>query len=309
MPERTLQRNLYIQNKITIINSPNFELDPGGRDLFENTTEMQNFVDANFVAFVNIDGNKEILIQCLRELNFVKNTIKDIANNFFFIKSTLINFYEKEVQKLFFSNIAKENYLTQVNNVLRQLSLAPELASMYRFVKNDTEKLLSKQFDFLKTNGFPTNLNYLNSGVMIANQGDSSQFFFLARAIQAGYNCSNVDVRSSKYDAIIDMGGDLKRIQIKGVSGNSVSFLGRDRGGQGIDHTHVRNRGGWITSDDCDFYVAVDRFVGICYIIPISFIEGRRANNTPSVNLNDLQAFKEMWSNFDTEIPGPTRNV
>jgi hypothetical protein len=95
---------------------------------------------------------------------------------------------------------------------------------------------------------------------MTANAGDSAEFIFVARAILAGFNCSSVDVRSSRYDAIIDYNKKLLRVQIKGIStGNSISFKDRDRGGQGIDHTHERNLGQRITSVDCDIYVAVDK--------------------------------------------------
>ncbi len=110
------------------------------------------------------------------------------------------------------------------------------------------------------TNGFSTNINQLESGVMTANAGDSAEFIFVARAILAGFNCSSVDVKSSRYDAIIDFNNKLLRVQIKGISSeNSISFKDRDRGGQGIDHKHERNIGKRITLKDCDIYVAVDK--------------------------------------------------
>lgn len=157
--------------------------------------------------------------------------------------------------------------------------------------------ILTKQFDFISTNGFVTNILNINSGVMTANAGDSAQFLFLARAILAGYNCSNVDVRSSRYDAVIDYKGKLLRIQIKGVSTNSVSFKDRDRGGQGIDHKHERNIGKRITSKDCDIYVAVDKQVGYCYIIPMKDkIDPLPENQIKSIKLYELIEFKENWS-------------
>lgn len=119
---------------------------------------------------------------------------------------------------------------------------------------------------------------------------------FVARAILAGFNASNVDVRSSRYDAIVDFDDMLLRIQIKGISnGEIISFKDRDRGGQGIDHTHERNRGKRITKADCDIYVAVDKQVGICYLIPMSFADTLSDDECNKVRLEQVQNFKENW--------------
>jgi len=130
---------------------------------------------------------------------------------------------------------------------------------------------------------------------MTANAGDSAQFLFLARAILAGFNCSNVDVRPSKYNAVIDFNNILLRIQIKGASGSSISFKDRDRGGQGIDYQHARNRGQRITAEHCDIYAAVDKQVGICYAIPMSYVETIPDNEIIRVSLASLDRFKENW--------------
>lgn len=121
-------------------------------------------------------------------------------------------------------------------------------------------------------------------------------FFFLARAILAGFNASNVDVRSSRYDVIVDFENMLLRIQVKGIStGNIISFKDRDRGGQGIDYTHERNRGKRITQKDCDIYVAVDKQVGFCYIIPMIYADKLSDEECKKVKLKDVQMYKENW--------------
>ena len=146
------------------------------------------------------------------------------------------------------------------------------------------------------TNGFPVNINNIESGVMTSNAGDSTEFIFVARAILAGFNCSSVDVRSSRYDAIIDYNDKLLRVQIKGISsGNSISFKDRDRGGKGIDHTHENNIGQRITSKDCDVYVAVDKQVGICYIIPMTWADSLTLEECKNVKLVDISHYKENW--------------
>lgn len=166
----------------------------------------------------------------------------------------------------------------------------------FKFIKSKLAKVLEKALFVASIDGFSTNLLNINSGIMTANAGDSAQFLFVARAILAGFNASNVDVRSSRYDAIVDFENTLLRIQIKGISsGEIISFKDRDRGGQGIDHTHERNRGKRITKADCDIYVAVDKQVGICYLIPMSFADTLSDDECSKVKLEQVQNFKENW--------------
>lgn len=118
----------------------------------------------------------------------------------------------------------------------------------------------------------------------------------MARAILAGFNASSVDVRSSRYDAIVDYENVLLRIQIKGISsGEIISFKDRARGGQGIDYRHERNQGKRITKQDCDIYVAVDKQVGICYLIPMEFADNLSDEECSKVKLNQVEKYKENW--------------
>lgn len=103
-------------------------------------------------------------------------------------------------------------------------------------------------------------------------------------------------MRSSRYDAIVDYNNVLLRIQVKGITNsNIISFKDRDRGGQGIDYTHESNRGKRITGKDCDIYVAVDKQVGICYIIPMYFADNLVDDEYEKVNIREVQQFKENW--------------
>ena len=80
------------------------------------------------------------------------------------------------------------------------------------------------------------------------------------------------------------------------MSGNTVSFKDRDRGGRGIDTHNERNRGKRITSKDCDIYVAVDKQVGICYIIPMEFfVDKLDEKEIKSCNVGKLIRFRENW--------------
>jgi hypothetical protein len=233
----------------------------------------------------------------LKKYDYKKSQLKEIAKKFNISKSELEKYYKTK----FFKNIAKHTNLTQLSNInleaIESSLNSDTLRKEFKFIKTDLKKIIEKSLFIAITNGFSTNINAIDKGIMTANAGDSAEFIFVARAILAGFNCSSVDVRSSRYDAIIDYNNTLLRVQIKGIStGNSISFKDRDRGGKGIDHTHKRNIGKRITSMDCDIYVAVDKQVGLCYIIPMTWADSLSEKEYKSVNLKKVTSFKENWN-------------
>jgi len=231
----------------------------------------------------------------LKECGYKKKCIKTIAQKHNLKESELKRYFQTK----FFSDIAKKvdlNDLSQININEIEKMVDNDLKNEFNFIKTDLKKIIEKSLYIALTNGFTNNINHIDSGIMTANAGDSAEFIFVARAILAGFNASSVDVRSSRYDAIVDYEGKLLRIQIKGIStGNNISFKDRDRGGQGIDHHHEKNKGKRITSKDCDIYVAVDKQVGICYIIPMSWADELSDEECKNVNLSKIEQFKENW--------------
>ncbi len=236
-------------------------------------------------------------LDALKEYDYKKSAIKGIAQKFGLSESELKRYYQTK----FFSDVANvidlselaHHNIEQIEQILEDETLKKE----FKFIKTDLKKIIEKSLYIAMTNGFSSNINRIESGVMTANAGDSAEFIFVARAILAGFNCSSVDVRSSRYDAIIDYNDKLLRVQIKGIStGNTISFKDRDRGGQGIDHRHERNRGRRITKKDCDIYVAVDKQVGICYIIPMKWADALSDDKCKSVRLSEVSYYKENWT-------------
>ena len=230
------------------------------------------------------------------EYGFQKSKIADVANEFVF--------YKKDIENIFVSLVFEElqndygdamcNGVT--SSILENSTLSDEKK---RFLKKKLSEVVRKSAYMITKNGFQVNLNNINSGVMTANAGDSAQFLFVSRAILAGYNCSNVDVRSSRYDAVIDYKGMIFKVQVKGISGSTVSFKDRDRGGRGIDTHNNRNIGKRITADDCDIYVAVDKQVGLCYIIPMVDIDKWDDDAIKSVNVKQLEQYLENWNEIE----------
>ena len=235
------------------------------------------------------------LVNELHNNNYVKKSIKDIAKKY--------NLSETELKKIYTTTFFKEvlkhidlSELAQTNIDQIEKKIPKSTKSKFEFIKTDLTKIIEKSLYIATKNGFTLNINQINSGVMTANAGDSAEFIFVARAILAGFNCSSVDVRSSRYDAIIDFNDKLLRVQIKGIStANSISFKDRDRGGQGIDHKHKTNIGQRITSKDCDLYVAVDKQVGICYIVPMKWVDTLKNDEIKNLSISKINQYKENW--------------
>jgi hypothetical protein len=260
-----------------------------------NDLEIKNYLHSKLKQDILNTKHIELLFEEINNVKFVKSKIKDIANKYLYYAPHLQDFYQANIFAKVFKNVDTENLTNAVLDYLQNQKNVNKLE--VKFIEKDLKVLINKSLFVASQGGFSSDLQAINSGLRVANEGDSAQFLFVARAILAGFNCSNVDVRSSRYDAIIDCNGTLLRIQIKGVTaGSTISFVDRDRGGQGIDHTHERNRGKRITKKDCDIYVAVDKQVGICYIIPMSFADHLSDDDARTVKLSDVSEYLENWS-------------
>ena len=54
-----------------------------------------------------------------------------------------------------------------------------------------------------------------------------------------------------------------------------------------------------ITSKDCDIYVAVDKQIGICYLIPMYVIDTWPDEKIVSVKTSELIEYRENWQIID----------
>ncbi|EAI7265213.1 hypothetical protein CX019_00475 [Campylobacter coli] len=258
-----------------------------------NDTEIKDYLRKKFMLVCNDENFKNRVMEDFNNFDYQKSKIINIANKEILYKADLERFLEAQI----FLEVSKEIDISKLQEtVLDDIKKKFNNKKKFKFIEKKFSNILKKTLFIATIDGFSTNLLNINAGIMTANAGDSAQFLFIARAILAGFNASNVDVRSSRYDAIVDFENILLRIQIKGISsGNTISFKDRDRGGQGIDHTHERNKGKRITSKDCDIYVAVDKQVGICYIIPMSHADELSDENCERVALENIAKYKENW--------------
>lgn len=263
---------------------------------FKNKDEIIQYLKKKFDSLTNFE--KEQLWEDFKNENFIKNRISEIA-----IKKVL---YKKHVEDYLESkmlNIIKEKCNESSYDSLSEVMSESLLAELdFSLDKKETKilkKRLSKSiislFPLILSDGFSTNLSSVDTGTMTSNAGDSAQFLFIARAILAGFDSSNVDVRTSRYDAIVGYKGKTFRVQVKGISGNTIYFKDRARGGQGIDYTHERNKGRRITKEDCDIYAAVNKKNGLVYLIPIEVVE----QSKEKVSTNEMKKYLENWGIFD----------
>jgi len=288
----------FISKHIVEINSTGFKkkFDKIDNKPFSNYTDFDEYLRGGAYAQFNSLGDE--IFRKWKEKDFVVKRIDDLAIEYNFKSSHLKEHLLRKVgdklcKELEFNNM--ENQIEDFLNIIEE-----NYSNVgFKSIRSDFKKVFINSLHFNFQRGYPVNIENINSGVMTANAGDSHQFLFLARAILAGYECSNVDVRSSRYDAIIDYREKLFKIQIKGITSktSTIQFKDRDRGGQGIDHTHERNRGKKITSKDCDIYAAVDKNSGTCYLIPMKWVDEM---GYESLKQNQYIQFKEKWDVFNS---------
>ncbi len=282
---------IFVSDNLELINTNINEFSKKKhKELIFTKTAIVNFLKNKYDLFVSDEGNTQNLLDTFKKREFNIKAVPDIATSFGLYFSHVKKFYEQNSFSKISNAYSKKlcNYL--IDKILNDAKIEEEHEKTY--VKTILRPIVEKNLYMTLKGGFSYNLYNVEDGVMTANAGDSAQFLFLARAILAGFNCSNVDVRSSRYDAVIDKNGIIYRVQIKGITGTTASFKARDRGGEGIDPSDASNKGRRVTKDDCDLYVAVDKQSGICYIIPISDIEGWDCNQKSILKLTE---YKENW--------------
>lgn len=144
---------------------------------------------------------------------------------------------------------------------------------------------------------WPKNITNLDKGIYRTINGNSDELIGIGRCIKAGFNCSRVDITNAKYDAVIDIENIMLRVQIKGTSTNTVSFIGGERSGAQIDKS-VKKRNYVYTKNDCDLIMVVNSNNGECYIIPIEDI----SKLGKTVSLSKLELYKENWDSLKSMV-------
>ena len=287
----------FVEDNIQYINSHigcfnNTACNQAGLDF--DSSDIKTYLREKFINELSTNvAIKDVLWKEFIDSEFAKNKIKEIATNHHFYKNDVEDLFKRKV----FEHFLSQDRDKIIQAILKQTIDSSCCSKKKGYYTSVIRPALEKSLFWAFRNGFSANLKNMESGLMTANAGDSAQFLFLARAILAGYNCSNVDVRSSRYDAVIDQNDKLFRVQIKGItSGTTIAFKDRNRGGKGIDSTNAHNQGKRITSKDCDIYVAVDKQFGICYIIPTSKIDEW---NVDSKSVKELDEYRENWKVID----------
>ncbi len=237
-----------------------------------------------------------------------KTEFSDIAIRYSLNIKDVENHYTSMIKAVIIEEFSSDAGLWQKDLLNRLLQYANRISSKKtrlpeRFIKNELKKSFSQGMYWMLNLGFGQNLTNEIKGQEVANAGDSAQFLFVGRAILAGFNCSNVDVRSSSYDAIISRPSStgsasfLKTVQIKGlIPGNDLPLKKRPRGGSGSDSTSGRNVSRFLSSLDADLLSAVDKQFGTCYIIPMTIVDEKVASGIDKISWSELEEkYKENW--------------
>lgn len=117
----------------------------------------------------------------------------------------------------------------------------------------------------------------------------------IGRALVCGYNLFFKAWRDSKYDAVLDHGGHLYRVEIKqSRDASDFSMTSGARSGQQINRK-AKSREKVVSTDDCDFLIAVHSLSGKSWVIPTEVIE---ILDRKSLSVDALRPFYESWAIF-----------
>jgi hypothetical protein len=130
--------------------------------------------------------------------------------------------------------------------------------------------------------------------------GYASESLVIGRAMICGFIIFVKAWRDSKYDAVLDAHSVLYRIEIKGTAGDTdISTTSGGRAGEQISR-QAESREKPLSTQDCDWLIATTSMNGICWIIPIEFIEILQVRQ---LKIRDIDLFKEKWEVFNSTDP------
>ena len=277
-----------------------------------SATMIRKKLNENYRTLINDEKKKQEFEKCLKEIKATKipdakDELRSIALEYSLGFDKVDDYYKSMIRQAVIIEFENERKAWEKDMLKRLIGYANSIASDStlpgKYIKDDYKKCLGQIEYWLTHAGFSQNLTNEVRGQDVANQGDSAQFLFVGRAMLAGFNCSNVDVRSSPYDAIISKPNsngkafNLKTVQIKGIMTKTVlSLKKRARGGSGSDSSTGRNAATFLSPDDADLLVAVDKQFGICYIIPMDDVENKIASGESRITWAELEEkYKERW--------------
>lgn len=268
-----------------------------------SSTDIGVYLTRRFKNILNNPQKKEKIDKEIDKLvgykKDVKQGLRRIANKNVISLNELEEYYVnrvlQDIKKQYLENEKLEKDILARLLAYDEHNESDSYKTQIKYVKKTLKHSVNKALLLALAGGFNKTNVEISAGTKIANEGDSAQFLFLARAILAGFTCSNVDVRSTRYDAIIDYDGNLLKVQVKGISDTSVSLRDRDRGGAGIDSKAQRNKGKNISSKEVDIYVAVDKQFGICYLIPAKDVDKWIKKGKENINVSNLIEYRENW--------------
>jgi len=131
--------------------------------------------------------------------------------------------------------------------------------------------------------------------------GYASESLVVGRAMLCGFIIFVKAWRDAKYDAVLDVDGELYRIEIKGTgAGSTFSTTSGQRAGVQIIKEKGKSKDKPLNTHDCDWLIATTSTDSYCWVIPIEFIEILQLK---SLSIKQIEFFKEKWSVFISKDP------
>ena len=135
--------------------------------------------------------------------------------------------------------------------------------------------------------------------------GWGAESIALGRALSCGFLVFLSLWRDSKYDAVLDSDGCMFRLSIKSSStGAGITASSGWRSGQQISR-QAQSRQKILSSQESDFLIGVDNRYGLCWTVPIEYIEIFGKTQLKDYHLIE---FEEKWKIFATTPGGLTRD-
>lgn len=122
--------------------------------------------------------------------------------------------------------------------------------------------------------------------------GYGAESLIIGRALLCGFNLFFKAWRDSKYDAVLEAGKILFRLEFKGTSTERLTLTSGGRSGKQIKKT-AASREKVLSTDDSEILIGIDSACGVCWVIPTEVVKILGKKQVP---IKQIGFFQEKWN-------------
>ena len=142
-----------------------------------------------------------MLFSEFKQIDYTKSRIVEIANRYKYYQNDVEDYLTNRMNNGIYDLVDINQTCDELIKIISENKEILNNSIIFKKVKNALEKSFQKSIFLSLRGGFISNSLKFETGIKTADEGDGAEFIFVGRAMLQGFNCSLVDLRSSRSQA------------------------------------------------------------------------------------------------------------